>query len=362
MRAPLSDAAFASAADWRYCRDLLRGGSRTFHAASRLLPRRIREPAVALYAFCRVADDRMDLDAGRETALAELRDRLRGIYDGRPHPVPCDRALADVVRCFALPVEIPAALLEGFAWDAAGRQYETPEDLCGYAARVAGTVGVMMTILMNRRSPEALAAACDLGIAMQLTNIARDVGEDALAGRLYLPLRWLRDEGIEPAAFLARPRYTESLGRVIARLLDVADDYYAQGHKGIALLPFDCRPAILAAHSLYGEIGREVARRGGDSVSARAVVPAGRKLRVLAGLTMPGQWSRRPRRAAVPAEGRGLLAAIGGDAVRHDAIRLDWSGLRPSLRRRIDERVAWVVDLFDALERRDRERAATLTR
>ena len=97
-----------------------------------------------------------------------------------------------------IPRALPEALLEGFAWDAAGRRYETLDEVEHYAARVAGCVGAMMTLVMGRRDPAILARACDLGVAMQLTNICRDVGEDARAGRLYLPLAWLRDNGIDP--------------------------------------------------------------------------------------------------------------------------------------------------------------------
>ncbi len=109
------------------------------------------------------------------------------------------------------------ALLEGFAWDAAGRRYDTLDDLLDYAARVAGAVGAMMAVLMGVRDPALLARACDLGVAMQLTNIARDVGEDARAGRLYLPLAWLREAGIDPDAFLADPALQSRFGRCGAR-------------------------------------------------------------------------------------------------------------------------------------------------
>eukprot|EP01037_Dinobryon_pediforme_P021714 gene21714-22658_t len=124
--------------------------------------------------------------------------RLARARDGRPLPFPADRAMADLMRTYAIPREVPEALLEGLGWDTDGRRYETLDDLLAYATRVAGTVGIMMTLLMGVREPEALARACDLGCAMQLTNIARDVGEDARAGRLYLPHTWLREQGIDP--------------------------------------------------------------------------------------------------------------------------------------------------------------------
>lgn len=267
--------------DWPACGRLLRQGSQTFYAASLLLPPRLRRPTTALYAFCRLADDAADLDGGRPERIADLRLRLGRIYAGRPLSMPVDRALADLVQDFALPQPLLEALFEGFAWDAAGRRYASLAELEAYAARVAGTVGAMMCLLMGRRAPWTVARACELGMAMQLTNIARDVGEDARAGRLYLPLDWLREAGIDPEAWLARPAFGPELAGVVARLLDAAAMLYQRAELGIADLPGDCRPGIRAARLLYAEIGVELARRGLDSVAVRTVVPAGRKLRVL---------------------------------------------------------------------------------
>jgi hypothetical protein len=183
-----------------------------------------------------------------------------------------DRALACVVHQAGLPRILLDALLEGFAWDAEGRRYETLEDLHDYAARVAGTVGAMMSMVMDTRSPSALARACELGLAMQLTNIARDVGEDARAGRLYLPLQWLREAGIDPDAWLQQPEFSPAIAKVVQRLLHAADTLYRRAERGVAELPRDCRPAIQAARLVYAEIGREIEAAGFDSVNRRAVV------------------------------------------------------------------------------------------
>ena len=263
------------------CRALLSTGSRTFYAASFLLPRRIREPASALYAFCRLADDAIDLGPSSSAGLCELQHRLDCAYAGRPLDIAADRAFAETVGRFDIPRAIPEALLEGFAWDADGRQYETLADLLAYATRVAGTVGAMMALLMDRRSDNDLARATDLGIAMQLTNIARDVGEDARAGRLYLPRTWMRETGLDPDAWLKNPVFNAQIAGVVARLLDTADALYVRSGAGIARLPADCRPGIYAARYLYAEIGHEVQRQGCNSISRRAVVPTGRKLQLL---------------------------------------------------------------------------------
>ena len=310
----------AYAADLASCRAVIRTGSRSFYAASLLLPRRVREPAYALYAFCRLADDAVDLSAGKMEALARLRERLDRAYRGAPHDDPADRAFARMVERHDLPRALPEALIEGLGWDAEGRRYETLSDLRAYSARVAGAVGAMMTVLMGVRDAETLARACDLGVAMQLSNIARDVGEDAREGRLFLPLDWLRAEGIDPDAFLAEPRFTPELGHVVAALLLEAEQLYDRSASGIAGLPFGARPAIRAARILYREIGREVARRGFDSIGSRAIVPDRRKRRLVAraigGLALP-----QAGRGAAPLPETAFLVDAAARAPRTTVVR-----------------------------------------
>jgi hypothetical protein len=168
-------------ADLEACSAAIRTGSLSFHAASRLLPKAVRDPALALYAFCRLADDAVDEGDDKTAAVLRLRDRLDRVYAGRPVNAAADRAFAAVVEGFDMPRALPDALLEGMAWDAVGRRYDDLSGVLAYSARVAAAVGAMMCVLMRVREADALARACDLGLAMQLTNIARDVGEDARA-------------------------------------------------------------------------------------------------------------------------------------------------------------------------------------
>ncbi|WP_407522638.1 phytoene/squalene synthase family protein [Methylobacterium oryzisoli] len=282
-----SDLPLADAADHAACRAAIRAGSRSFYAASWLLPAPVRRDAYALYAFCRLSDDAVDTGARRADAVPILRERLARAYAGRPWDAPADRALAEVVARVGLPLALPAALLDGLAWDTEGRRYPDLPALLAYAARVAGSVGAMMTVVMGQRSPEALARACDLGMAMQLTNIARDVGEDARAGRLYLPESWMREAGLDPDAFLAHPRPSPALAAVVARLLRAADMLYRRSEPGIALLPAGCRPAVRAARLIYAEIGRSLARQDLDPVSQRARVTGSRKAALLARAGLP---------------------------------------------------------------------------
>jgi phytoene synthase len=270
--------AMIEAADMQACREMIRTGSLSFHAASRLLPGRVRDPALALYAFCRVADDEVDEGHDKARAVLSLRDRLDLVYQGRPRNAPADRAFAAVVEGFEMPRALPEALLEGLAWDAVGRRYDTLSGVLDYSARVASAVGAMMCVLMRVRDADALARACDLGLAMQLTNISRDVGEDARAGRLFLPRDWLDEEGVDVAGFLANPVANLGVRRVTARLLAQAAVLYRRSEAGIAALPIGCRPGIYAARHIYDGIGSAVARAGFDSVTGRARTNARQKL------------------------------------------------------------------------------------
>jgi phytoene synthase len=343
---------FSTPSDIAVCRQLLRGGSRTFFAASLVLPRRVSDPAIALYAFCRLADDAVDLGDDRRSAVDRLQKRLDLAYRGQPLPTPADRAFADVVAKFSIPRELPQALLEGLAWDASDRRYETMYDLFAYAARVAGTVGAMMTLVMGQRVPDIVARACDLGVAMQLTNIARDVGEDARAGRLYLPLQWLREAGIDPEQWLARPVFNAEIAAIVQRLLDAADALYDRATHGIENLPVSCRPGIYAARLLYAEIGRELERRKLDSVSRRAVVSTKRKLALLARTfaSLQTEWipaRRLPFSLSQLEETRFLIEAVAATPAPPIA-----TPAKPRMPK-IEDRVVWVIDLFERLERRD---------
>ncbi len=268
------------AADLAACRARCATARETFLAASLLLPRAVHEPACALYAFCRMADDAVDDARPRRHAVARLRERLRLAYAGTPQAAagrPCAGRRGGPLR---IPAALFEALLEGFEWDAHGRRYETLEALHDYAARVAGTVGAMMALLMGVRSADGLARACDLGVAMQLSNIARDVGEDARMGRLYLPRGWMREAGIDPEPGLHPGLHARARRRGAAPARCRRRAVSARRRRR-RRLPLACRPGINAARLLYAEIGHEVARRGLDSVSARAVVPGARKAALL---------------------------------------------------------------------------------
>jgi phytoene synthase len=277
---PSRDVPGLAPGDASHCRAVLRAGSRSFHAASVLLPGNVRDAVAAVYAFCRTADDAIDGGGASRWTLLHLRGRLDAIYEGESAMAPADRALSAVVRHYRIPRAVFDALLEGFAWELAGRQYATLADVRAYGVRVAGTVGVAVARILGARDEDTFARACDLGVAMQLTNIARDVGEDAAQGRLYLPRAWMAEAGIEPDAWLRAPAFSPALGDVVRRLLAEADRLYRRADAGIERLPRRYRWAIRAARHIYAEIGSVVARRGFDSVSARAVTTTSRKMRL----------------------------------------------------------------------------------
>ncbi len=336
-----------SRSDIAACKEMLRSGSRTFFAASLVLPRAVSDPAIALYAFCRLADDAVDQDDVQVGVMSRLRDRLARAYAQQPLPSPADRAFADVVARFAIPRKLPEALLEGLEWDAEGRRYQTLQDLIEYAVRVAGTVGAMMSLLMLRRDPEVVARACDLGIAMQLTNIARDVGEDARAGRLYLPMQWMREEGLDPEEFLANPCHDARVAKVIGRLLAAADVFYRRSIAGIGALPLSCRPGIHAARLIYAEIGREIERCALDSISHRRVVSAARKCRLLASALVQPFGAHGDLVHQIEPAARFLVEPVALSLP--PAVAASYK----SRRKGTVERVVWLLDLFERLERRD---------
>jgi 15-cis-phytoene synthase len=358
---------FASRADHEVCRALIRHGSLSFHAASLLLPARLRDGAYALYAFCRLSDDEIDGVEGSvpdsqktnhealQSRIESLSARIALVYQGHPKDHPVDRALADTVRAHAIPQALFDALIDGLAWDVDGRRYETLSDVLAYGARVAGTVGAMMAALMGVREPALIARACDLGVAMQLTNIARDVGEDARMGRLYLPAEWLIEAGLDPVAWLAQPRWCPKIAAVTERLLVVADGLYARGDAGIAGLPRDCQVAIAAARLIYGEIGQQVRREGLNSIDRRAIVPGSRKvvLALRAALARPAAWRFHSTvRNGVALPETSFLVTAMGDIDNQISAKASTSHLAPL--EQVDDRVGWVLDLFADMGRRQR--------
>lgn len=278
----------------------IRSGSKSFALASRLFDDRTRQLVWDLYAWCRHCDDVVDgqsLGHGpiglepQDTALAGLRrdtDRALAGSDALTAPF---AGLARVVAATALPGAFLHQHLDGFAMDVAGRRYESLDDTFQYCYGVAGVVGLMMAWIMGVRDRQTLLRACDLGLGFQLTNIARDVGDDCQAGRVYLPGCWLReaDVPLTPGAPLtASARH--AVVPVVARLLDEADRYYVSAWFGIAHLPFRSAWAVATARHVYADIGAQVRRRGARAWDARVSTTTTRKVVRLACAATEASW------------------------------------------------------------------------
>jgi 15-cis-phytoene synthase len=256
-------------------------GSKSFALASRLFDRKTRERAWLLYSWCRKCDDIADgqdhggtmsaVDNPQER-LAFLRDMTERALAGEVTGDPAFDALGLVVRECKIPHAWPRDLIHGFAMDAAEFSPRTRDDLLTYCYHVAGVVGLMMAVIMGIDADDdvTLDRACDLGMAFQLANIARDVREDAGAGRCYLPATWLGKADIPPGEH-AKPPYSDQLAVIGNRLAALANSYEASARVGAERLPFRARWAVLAAAGIYGDIAREVARRGARAWDCRVI-------------------------------------------------------------------------------------------
>lgn len=298
----MSDAVVASSAA------AIGQGSKSFAAAARLFDRRTREDAVMLYAWCRHCDDVIDgqelgwsrggdFRAGQRARLEALKAQTASVLAGGAEADPAFAALARVVARNAIPKRYPEELLRGFEMDVEERSYDATGVLLDYCYHVAGVVGVMMAMIMGAREPGVLDRASDLGLAFQLTNIARDVIEDARAGRVYLPREILDRHGIgavDPEDSALRPR----LHAAALELLDLADRYHASAAMGLAALPPRSAWAVAAAGRVYGGIGTGLRRLGPRAWDARVSTSGAAKLGlILRGLGDVAR-SRLPREAA----------------------------------------------------------------
>ena len=285
----------ASKARQAMARRILRRHARSFSWAARLMPARVRDDATLLYAWCRRCDDAVDLAADPETARAaveRLRQELDAVCGAAPLAEPTLAGLRDVLARHRIPRRYADELLDGMAADIGRVRYARVDDLLIYCYRVAGTVGIMMAHLMGVRDGAALRHATDLGIAMQLTNVCRDVVEDERRDRVYVPAELLSGD-LLPTQTGART------AAAVAALLRLAEDHYRSGDQGLPALPVACAWAVRAARLIYAEIGAVISRRGFDVLAGRAVVSPSRKLwlvlRALAG-TAATRLASPPRR------------------------------------------------------------------
>lgn len=257
--------------------------SKSFSLASKLLSSDCRGNAVAVYAWCRRADDAVDLvDRGDATAaLFRLREELTSIFSDEKQTDPILQAFQVVVKQRRLPRLYCDELLSGMGMDVDQNRYESFDELLLYCHRVAGVVGLLMCHVLGVRDDRALIHAAHLGTAMQLTNIARDVAEDWQRGRLYVPLNWLNADArnvISDCRGSLTRQHAECLRPAVRKLLDVAEQYYQSGDAGLGLLEPRSRWAIRTARSVYSEIGQVIRRSHENVLGGRARVSRTRKV------------------------------------------------------------------------------------
>jgi 15-cis-phytoene synthase len=199
-----------------------------------------------------------------------------------------------------------------------------------------------------------VARACELGVAMQLTNIARDVGEDARNGRLYLPRQWLAEEGVDADAWLQNPVFNPGVARCIQRLLAAADELYFRAEHGVSELPLDCRPAIQAARLVYAEIGHQLERDGLDAINHRTVVSKRRKVALIAlaaGAAFLPAHHPLGDPAPLPAVKflvDAVLDGVSDPLPQHRPANVASKAQTPP-KRTFDERAEWATDLYARL-------------
>lgn len=270
-----------------HARLTIKNGSQSFSAASQLFDNATRERAWLLYAWCRRADDiadNQDLggELGDQSNLAERLALIRRLtalaFAGEPTGDPAFDALGVVASEVGLTPEMAEDVIAGFQLDAEDWRPRTEADMMRYCYHVAGAVGVMMAVVMGvaPEDEETLDRANDLGLAFQLSNIARDIVEDDAAGRCYLPMEWLAEQDIEPGQH-TKPHHRRELAAMAARLVALVEKHEAAARVGAAKLPFRSRWAVLSAARIYGAIGRKVRKRGPEAWNSRTYVPRGEK-------------------------------------------------------------------------------------
>ena len=261
------------------CRETLEHHSKSFAFAAKFLPSHMRDDAAVVYAWCRYVDDEIDEGSDPHGALVKLRTELDAIYEQKPIDDIVQSAFQQVAKRCAIPKAHSLELLAGMEMDLIKSTYADLQELLLYCHRVAGVVGWMMCQVMGMRRDAMREAAC-LGIAMQLTNICRDVEEDWSRGRLYLPLSMLRRAGYQDTP-LRNDKFPieakEPFACVVRELLDIASDFYQLGEQGLSALPPRCAFAIAAASRIYSAIGTELSERDFDVTKGRAFVSLPKK-------------------------------------------------------------------------------------
>ena len=283
---------------FRYCESVTKKHAKSFYFAARFLPRHKQQAVYPIYALCRHVDDEIDESAAENQekaikAVEKWRAGLENVYAGVPgsEQPSTDNgqtlvlsAWREVLKTSKIPLNLPLELIEGVLMDTHTNRYETFEELYVYCYRVASTVGLMSSEILGFSDRKALEYAEKMGVGMQLTNILRDVKEDAGRGRIYLPQEDLRRFNVSEEQVFAG-QADDNFIRMMKFQVARARDYYSEGERGIGLLEKDSRFTVLLASKIYGKILDEIERQNFDVFRRRAHTTKGQKL-----LSIPRIW------------------------------------------------------------------------
>ena len=265
---------------YSYCRKISRHHAKTFYLASMFLPKKQQKPIFAIYALLRTVDDVVDMaevkfNNGLITSdeitkmLESWKSRLKACYAGNVDNDPIMMAWQDTLKSYSIPMELPLDLMDGVAMDIEFKPFETIEELYVYCYKVAAVVGLMTSEIFGYSDKQALEHAIELGIAMQLTNILRDIGEDVDRGRIYLPLEDLRRFNYSREEFMQK-RINNNFINLMKFQIERARGYYSSSEKGIPMLEKQARFAVCISSVNYGNILSAIEKNNYDAFSKRA--------------------------------------------------------------------------------------------
>lgn len=272
-------------AAFEYARRITAYYSKSFYYSAKMLPGEQRWATYALYGFCRHCDNLIDTPRQRTRTeilreIQRLTEELQVAYNTSESQHPIIRAFILTAKVYDIPIEYPLDLLKGVVMDVQQVRYNTFEDLSLFCYRVAAVVGLMMTSVLGYKDERAFGYAKQLGIAMQLTNILRDVKEDKEMGRLYLPQAELMRFGV-PEQDILEEKMTPQLKELVKFQVERADRYYAEALPGISLLKTEAQYAIYSAAKIYRGILRKIEAHDYNPFLSRVFVPSSQKIGIL---------------------------------------------------------------------------------
>lgn len=254
--------------------------AKTFYFASCLLPAEKRKAAYSIYAICRISDESVDNTgtAQSRSALQEIRRQIETAYGSTPIQQSLLASFRHTINTYTIPQDYFNELLTGMEMDLIKIRYATFDELYDYCYKVAGVVGLIMVRVFGFRNQNALAHAIELGVAMQLTNIIRDIAEDYRRGRIYIPLDEMKNFNVGETAF-EQKSLTPGLKELLIFSTTRAHNYYQQAHAGIPYITDKrCRLTVKAMANLYEGILDDTAKHGYDVLSRRAHIRLSEKI------------------------------------------------------------------------------------